>query len=131
MSVGGVGVGGGGVAWGIVSWGGSAAVGFVSAVGGGAGAGAVASVGAGGVWVVGADSSSVGAVVWARAGKLTAAAPIKSTCFNTFILLYGDLDWSIAFLMGRKINPPCFGKVAVAGHLAKRPVPAKIGRAHV
>src|SRR3546814_9810174 len=24
----------------------------------------------------------------------------------------------------RKINPPCFGKVAVAGHLAKRPVPA-------
>src|SRR3546814_15638293 len=26
--------------------------------------------------------------------------------------------------MGRKINPPCFGKVAVAGHLAKRPVPA-------
>src|SRR3546814_2566989 len=52
------------------------------------GAGAVVSVGAGGAWVVGADSSSVGGVVWARAGKLTAAAPIKSTCFNTFILLY-------------------------------------------
>src|SRR3546814_1595276 len=24
----------------------------------------------------------------------------------------------------RKINPPCFGKVAVAGHLAKRPFPS-------
>ena len=43
-------------------------------------------VGAGCDCVVGAGSSA-GAVVCAIAGKLIAAAPIKSTCFNTFILL--------------------------------------------
>ena len=50
--------------------------------GAGAGAGLTGSVVVG--WLIGSEA---GGVVWASAGKLTAAAPIKSICFNRILLL--------------------------------------------
>jgi len=57
-------------------------VGLASSAGFSSGAGAMVSVGAG--------FSPVGAVVCANAGKLTAAAPIKSICFNMKFSFRGD-----------------------------------------